>query len=46
MIALTAPSTMNGLRTRTRSETMPTISSAAALNDQNQLPRAFAFDWL
>jgi len=37
---------MNGLRTRTRSDRIPTITSATASNAQNQLPREFAFDWL
>ena len=43
-IAPTAPITMNGLRTRTRSEMMPTMISAAASNAQNQLPMLLAVD--
>ncbi len=43
-IAAAAPATMNGFRTRKRSERMPTISRDAASKAQNQLPSALAFD--
>ena len=45
-IARTAPRTMNGLRTRSRSEMTPTMISPAASNAQNQLPSVLALDWL
>ena len=43
-IAPTAPSTMNGLRTPTRSEMIPMTISAAASNAQNQFPMLLAVD--
>ena len=41
--ASTPPSTMNGLRTRNRSETNPTRITAMTLNPQFQLPSPLAF---
>ena len=37
--AMMPPSTMNGFRTRNRSEMIPTSSTAMTLNPQFQLPR-------
>ena len=41
--ASTPPITMNGLRTRNRSEMNPTRITAMTLNPQFQLPSPFAF---
>ena len=43
-IAPIAPTTMNGLRTRSRSESIPTTIRAPASNAQNQSPMPLAFD--
>ena len=40
------PASMNGFRTWTLSETIPTTTTATASADQNQFPKPLASDWL